>query len=85
MACNESNNSNAPDTKRIDVNVAASIEVCFNAMRHSNELPANAIIVMKMKKAVRREEIRRHMTDDRNRRENRIKIITKDDEDVHIY
>ncbi len=34
----------APETMRIDVKVAASIVVSFNAARHRSELPAKAII-----------------------------------------
>jgi hypothetical protein len=37
----------------MDVNVAASIVVCFNAMRHSTELPAKASIVTSVREAVR--------------------------------
>src|SRR5258706_14835084 len=34
----------APDNTRIDVKVAGSIAVYFNAIRHRRELPAKAII-----------------------------------------
>jgi hypothetical protein len=56
-----SQSTTAPDTKRMDVNVAASIVVCVNAMRHSTELPAKAIIVTRVRKAVRINEVFGHI------------------------
>jgi hypothetical protein len=34
----------APDNIRIEVKLAASMVVCLRAIRHSSELPANAIM-----------------------------------------
>ncbi|BCF90719.1 hypothetical protein PPGU16_37860 [Paraburkholderia largidicola] len=46
-------NTMAADTMRTDVNVAGSIEVPFNAMRHSSELPAKANMATIVSKAMR--------------------------------
>src|SRR6266850_6882678 len=56
----------APESMRIEVKVAGSIAVCFNAMRHSSELPANAIIANDVRITIRVREITRTNCGDLN-------------------
>src|SRR5882672_12380422 len=56
----------APESIRIEVKVAGSIAVCFSAVRHSSELPANAIIANDVSIKTRVREITRKTCGDLN-------------------
>ena len=54
-----SQRTKAPDAKRMVVNVAASIGVCFKAIRQSSEFPAKAVIAISVMKPILRDDMER--------------------------